>query len=679
MSRLNFQLTAEASASRARAGTLTTLHGPVNTPIFMPVGTQATVKGMRVEELKAVGARILLANTYHLLLRPGPEVFRSFGGIHKFMNWDGPVLTDSGGFQIFSLPKERRMSEEGASFRSYVDGKSILLSPELSIGMQRAINSDIMMVLDECIDSTSPHAEAARAMERTHRWALRSLAAREDSPQAMFGIVQGACFEDLRRISADFLSQQPFDGLAIGGLAVGETKDEREHFTAVATDMLPRHLPRYLMGVGTPIDLLEAVHRGVDMFDCIIPSSLAQQGSAYTHQGMVRLRRSVYKFGSGPIEEGCECYTCQNYSRAYLHHLSKTTEGLGWHLITQHNLHFYRQLMGEMRRHIEADTFAAYHAAKRQMIAQVDIEAPATMQIKKEVVDRPPQLGRFAVHVSATGQSRISHVTSGEVMHPGGSAPDEEATALYVNGSRLVERLAEASAEPLVIWDVGLGAGHNAMAAVRAAQTVGRRPLEIISFEHDLDALRLALSQAGRFVHLRHGAPHGLLQNGQWASKDGLIRWTLFDGDFRTHMLGLAAPDLVFFDPFSSKTDQDLWTLSCFAKIRAACGDHPTELLTYSTSTAVRAAMLAAGFYVMRGPGVPPRTESTLAMTPAAWLRLRKENDQLGVDAALAPSWLERWERSSARYPYGLMPGDEPSFAAAVRQHPQFDQGLTLA
>jgi len=673
MSRLNFKLTAEASASRARAGTLTTLHGPVNTPIFMPVGTQATVKGMRVEELKAVGARILLANTYHLLLRPGPEVFRRFGGIHKFMNWDGPILTDSGGFQIFSLPKERRMSEEGAAFRSYVDGQSILLSPELSIGMQRAINSDIMMVLDECIDSTSPHAEAARAMERTHRWALRSLAAREDSPQAMFGIVQGACFEDLRRISADFLSQQPFDGLAIGGLAVGETKEEREHFTAVATDMLPRHLPRYLMGVGTPIDLLEAVHRGVDMFDCIIPSSLAQQGSAYTHQGMVRLRRSVYKFGSGPIEEGCECYTCQNYSRAYLHHLSKTTEGLGWHLITQHNLHFYRQLMHEMRGHIEADTFAAYHAKKRLMIAQVDIEAPAVAQVKKVAVGKQPQLGRFSVHVSATGQSRISDLTSGEVMHPGGGAPDEEALALYVTGSRLAQRLSESVATPLVIWDVGLGAGHNAMAALRTAQAAQGRHLEIISFEHDLDALRLALSQPSRFVHLRHAAPHGLIKNGHWTSKDGAIRWTLLDGDFRAHLHGLAAPDVVFFDPFSAKTDQDLWTLECFAAIHSVCGDHATELLTYSTSTAVRAAMLAAGFYVKPGVGVPPRSESTLAMTRAAWERYCAERS--GTDAALAQPWLERWERSSARFPYGLPPAKELEFAAAVRQHPQFVVG----
>ena len=376
MSRLSFQLLASASSSQARAGTMQTLHGQVNTPVFMPVGTQATVKGMRVEELRAVGAQVLLANTYHLLLRPGPEVFQHFGGIHRFMNWHGPVLTDSGGFQIFSLPKERRITEAGAGFRSYVDGKAILLSPEVSIATQRAIGSDIMMVLDECVPSTSSRDVAARAMERTHRWALRSLAAREDSPQSLFAIVQGACDEGLRKESADFLRTQPFDGFAVGGLAVGETKDEREHFCGLVTAMLPENLPRYLMGVGTPIDLLEAVHRGVDMFDCILPSALAQQGTAFSHKGIVRLRRSPYKFNDVPIDEDCSCYTCKNYTRAYLHHLTKATEGLGWHMITQHNLHFYGELMAEMRQHIINDTFADYRLDKRREITVVDRDFP---------------------------------------------------------------------------------------------------------------------------------------------------------------------------------------------------------------------------------------------------------------------------------------------------------------
>ena len=257
MSRLNFTLDKEASGSKARAATYQTLHGEVQTPIFMPVGTQATVKSQTVETLKATGANIVLANTYHLLLRPGPEVFKKFGGIHNFMKWDRPVLTDSGGFQIFSLQSERAMEEEGAHFKSYVDGKTLLLSPESSIAMQKAIGSDIMMVLDQCIPSTAGHPQAEAAMLLTHRWAERSLRARGDSKQALFGIVQGACHHDLRQKSAEFLRTLGFDGLAIGGLAVGETHAERYEFTGFVTDHLPKDVPRYLMGVGTPIDLLE--------------------------------------------------------------------------------------------------------------------------------------------------------------------------------------------------------------------------------------------------------------------------------------------------------------------------------------------------------------------------------------------------------------------------------------
>ena len=317
MSRLNFKLEAKASGSRARAATFTTLHGKVQTPIFMPVGTQATVKNQTVESLKTAGSNVLLANTYHLLLRPGPEVMRKFGGIHKFMNWDRPVLTDSGGFQIFSLSTHRKMNEEGARFLSYVDNRPIMLTPELSIDMQKAINSDIMMVLDQCIESNASHKEAKLAMELTHRWAKRSLEARGESNQSMFGIVQGACHEDLRKQSADVLTNlqvngQGFDGLAIGGLAVGETKSEREDFTEIAASMLPENLPRYLMGVGTPIDILEAVHRGVDMFDCIIPNQYAQRGLAFTSIGNLQMRRSVYKFSEEKLDPACDWLACSN-------------------------------------------------------------------------------------------------------------------------------------------------------------------------------------------------------------------------------------------------------------------------------------------------------------------------------------------------------------------------------
>src|SRR4029077_5427523 len=365
MSRLHFTLERESTGSKARAATFQTLHGEVKTPIFMPVGTQATVKAQTVDSLKTTGTRVLLVNTYHLLLRPGPEVLKKFGGIHRFMNWDGRVPTDSGGFQIFSLPHSREMNEDGARFQSYVDGKSFLLSPESSIEMQKAIGSDIMTVLDQCILSTAPYAEAEAAMELTHRWAERSLRARNDSAQALFGIIQGACHHDLRKKSAAFLTKLPFDGLAIGGLAVGETRRERYELTGLVTEHLPKHLPRYLMGVGTPIDILESVHRGVDMFDCIIPSQLAQRGVAFTSHGKLQLRRSVHKFMEESLDAQCNCQTCKQYSRAYIHHLVKSDEFLGWHLLGIHNMAFYHRLMGEVRDSILRDDFPSYYETKR--------------------------------------------------------------------------------------------------------------------------------------------------------------------------------------------------------------------------------------------------------------------------------------------------------------------------
>ena len=376
MSRLNFQLQKEATGCAARAAKFTTLHGAVETPIFMPVGTQATVKGLTVENLKTVGSNVLLANTYHLMLRPGVEVFKKFGGIHRFMNWDRPVLTDSGGFQIFSLSNERKITEDGATFKSYIDGKKFLLSPEESISVQGAIGSDIMMVLDQCVPSTSTHKIAEKAMHLTHRWAQRSLDARKDSPQALFGIVQGACFEDLRRASADALCSMPFDGMAIGGLAVGETKAQREDFCELTASLLPKDRPRYLMGVGTPLDILEAVYRGVDMFDCIIPSNLAKRGTAFTTKGKVHIYRGVYKLAEEPLDAACSCGTCQTYSRAYLHHLIKADEYLGWKLVSMHNFHFYYTMMREIRAAILGDTFLDYYRSRREAWAQGDDENP---------------------------------------------------------------------------------------------------------------------------------------------------------------------------------------------------------------------------------------------------------------------------------------------------------------
>jgi queuine tRNA-ribosyltransferase len=368
--RLDFRL--EKVDGAARAGRLTTLHGDVETPVFMPVGTQATVKGLTPDSLRAVGSRMILANTYHLLLRPGPEVFKKFGGIHRFMNWSGPVLTDSGGFQIFSLPHSRRIHEGGAEFQSYVDGRSHLLSPEESIAMQKAIGSDVMMVLDQCIPSTASWKEAEAAMELTHRWAGRSLNARGDSPAAMFAIVQGACFPDLRKRSVEHLCSLAFDGFAIGGLAVGETKAERQDFTALTCGCLPGGLPRYLMGVGKPIDILEAVHRGVDMFDCIIPSSLAKHGMAFTAEGRLQLRRAKYKFADEVLDASCDCVACAHYSRAYLHHLLKSDETLGWKLLSQHNLRFYHRLMKRIRISIVEGTFTDLYRREREPLMKTD-------------------------------------------------------------------------------------------------------------------------------------------------------------------------------------------------------------------------------------------------------------------------------------------------------------------
>ena len=289
--RLPFTVTAVDPGSRARRGTLLTAHGRVETPAFMAVGTRATVTGLTPADLAELGAQVVLGNTYHLMLRPGPELFRRVGGIHKFMGWSGPVLTDSGGYQIFSLPTDRTLSEEGARFRSYTDQRIHMLSPERSIEMQTAIGSDIMMVLDVCVDSRSDATTTRAAMERTHRWALRSLAARTNPQQALFAIVQGGVVPELRKESAAVLTEHPFDGFAIGGLAVGDARGEREDVTHLSAELLPADRPRYLMGVGTPPDLLHAMLAGVDMFDCVLPTHLAWQGTAFTSTGRVRVTR----------------------------------------------------------------------------------------------------------------------------------------------------------------------------------------------------------------------------------------------------------------------------------------------------------------------------------------------------------------------------------------------------
>jgi queuine tRNA-ribosyltransferase len=671
MGRLGFEVIATATGSQARAGRFRTLHGEVHTPVFMPVGTQATVKGLTVEDLEAAGAEVLLANAYHLLLRPGVEVFERVGGIHRFMNWRGSVLTDSGGYQVFSLDDERVVTEDGAIFRSYVDGTRVVLSPERSITAQLAIGSDIMMAMDHCIPSTSTRAAAMDAMHRTHRWAERSLAARGDAAPALFGIVQGACFDDLREESAACLTRLPFDGFAIGGLAVGESKAERERCTALTTALLPPHLPRYLMGVGTPIDLLEAVDRGVDMFDCIIPSFLAKQGVAYTSTGRLNLYRGVYKLDERPVDAACPCETCAGYARAYLHHLIKAGEPLGWNLLTRHNLRFYHELMRAMRRHIAGGTFATFRDEERPRLASGDDEHPSHASKPRRRRRDEHALERFAVRVSEHGYASIVERASGEVMHPG-LDPRIEAEGLYVAQSRLAERLREPIRSPLVVWDVGLGAAHNATAAVRCCEAAaegteaGQRPLHILSFENDMAALRLALRSAEHFPHLRSAGPNHLLRFGEWRSERAPLVWTLLEGDFLSRMADAPVPDLVYYDPFSPKTDGSLWTLDCFERVFAVCHEHDTELFTYSASTAIRAALSVAGFVVGRGAPTGAKTETTLAATPLAATRARERGRDL-----LGPEWLERWHRSDAKFPSDVAPEAQASFGERLAELPQ--------
>ncbi|MBK8396867.1 MAG: tRNA guanosine(34) transglycosylase Tgt [Leptospiraceae bacterium] len=687
MSRLNFKLEAEANGSKARAGRFTTLHGEVLTPIFMPVGTQATVKSQNVDTLKKMGSRVLLANTYHLLLRPGVEVFRKFGGIHKFMNWDLPVLTDSGGFQIFSLPNSRNLTEEGAVFRSYVDGRNILLSPELSIETQKAINSDIMMVLDQCVPSTVEYALAKSAMELTYRWAKRSLAARGDSLQSLFGIVQGACFKDLRKQSADALTDLPFDGFAIGGLAVGETKDERNDFCELSASLLPKHLPRYLMGVGTPIDLLEAVHRGVDMFDCILPVEQAQRGVAFTSIGKLQMRRGIYKLDDTALDPNCQCPCCSSYSRSYLHHLTKSNEILGWQLMAIHNLGFYHRLMADMRNAILNDTFASFYKTKKEELVQRDGVHPSLLNhlsqrgariLKISRAEKRKRLGDYEIIESENGYWSVRQKSSGEVMHSV-SNPTEEANELYIKQSNLSERLTSISQsneietnietlEPLVIWDVGLGAATNAMAAIVCHDSVSNpKPMQIISFESDLDPLKLAIKNAGRFPHLYHKAPRKLLERGIWTSETGLVFWKLVFGDFVSSFYSEKIPDIIFYDPFSFKTDSALWKADFFEKLfnYLKTSEKIVRLYTYSASTAVRSALLYSGFWVGKGLGIGPKIDTTIAYS-------KKPDTEFEQKNLLSADWLSRRVRSYARYPQELSENGRLEWERKILDHLQF-------
>ena len=341
----------------ARRGEVSFPRGSIQTPAFMPVGTYGTVKSMKPEEIEDLGAEIILGNTFHLMLRPGTEIIKKHGDLHDFMNWHKPILTDSGGFQVFSLAKMRKITEEGVHFRSPVNGDKVLLSPEVSMQIQRDLGSDIVMIFDECTPYPATITEARESMELSLRWAKRSKEAHADNPSALFGIVQGGMHGELREFSAAGLKDIGFDGYAIGGLSVGEPKDERDYVLEVTTPLLPDDKPRYLMGVGKPEDIVESVKRGVDMFDCVIPTRNARNGFLFTRHGELKLRNSKHQNDTGPIDPDCGCYTCQHYSRAYLRHLDKCKEMLGAHLNTIHNLYYYQELMRGIRNAIENDRY----------------------------------------------------------------------------------------------------------------------------------------------------------------------------------------------------------------------------------------------------------------------------------------------------------------------------------
>ncbi|MBT4519156.1 MAG: tRNA guanosine(34) transglycosylase Tgt [Halieaceae bacterium] len=351
-----------ASDGNARRGRLQFPRGQVETPAFMPVGTYGTVKGMLPRDIREIGAQIVLGNTFHLWLRPGVDIIEQHGDLHDFMGWEGPILTDSGGFQVFSLGDMRKVSEEGVVFQSPVDGARVFLDPEKSMEIQRRLGSDIVMIFDECTPYPATENEARISMELSLRWAARSKVGHGNSQAALFGIVQGGMYAPLRRESLDGLVELGFDGYAIGGLSVGEPKEEMREVMDVMQSIMPVNKPRYLMGVGTPADLLEGVRRGMDMFDCVMPTRNARNGYIFTSRGVLKLRNSRHKASTLPLDEACHCYTCENFSRAYLHHLDKCKEILGSQLNTIHNLHYYQQHMADIRRAIEQhnlDDFAS--------------------------------------------------------------------------------------------------------------------------------------------------------------------------------------------------------------------------------------------------------------------------------------------------------------------------------
>lgn len=361
MHAINFELIKQDERTKARRGRIKTPHGTIETPVFMPVGTAATVKAMKPEEVRDMGATIILSNTYHLYLRPGHEIVRDAGGLHRFMNWDGAILTDSGGFQVFSLGDLRKITEEGVTFRSHIDGSKHIFTPERSIEVQNALGSDIIMAFDECPPYPADRFYVKESLERTTRWLERCVSAHNNvETQSLFGIMQGGMYQDLRRQSAEEIVALDLPGYAIGGLSVGEPKEMMYEVLDYSVDYLPQDKPRYVMGVGSPDHLFEGVQRGVDMFDCVLPTRIARNGMAMTSHGRVSIKNAVHEKDFDALDPECDCYTCRNYSRAYLRHLYKSNEILSSILLSHHNLHFLIHMMGKIRTAIEEDRFLEY-------------------------------------------------------------------------------------------------------------------------------------------------------------------------------------------------------------------------------------------------------------------------------------------------------------------------------
>ena len=354
-----YKLEHKDKTSKARAGTLKTAHGEIQTPVFMPVGTRATVKTLSNDEVKSTGAQIILGNTYHLYLRPGTEIIKKAGGLHKFMNWNKPILTDSGGYQVFSLSDLRKITEDGVEFKSHIDGSKHLFTPKSVIDIQHALGSDIMMPLDECCAYPSPREYVEKSLEITHKWEKEAKEYFDtlNTDQKLFAIVQGSNFMDLRKRSAEFLSELDFDGYAIGGVAVGESGELIREVTEYTTDLLPENKPRYLMGVGLPMDMLDAIYYGIDMFDCVVPARNGRNGQAFTFNGVINLINAKFKEDFTPIEEGCDCYACKNHTKGYIRHLFNVNEILALRLVSLHNINFYVKLINSARGAILEDRY----------------------------------------------------------------------------------------------------------------------------------------------------------------------------------------------------------------------------------------------------------------------------------------------------------------------------------